>query len=208
MSRSFTGKPVRQHLVAGKRGIGGEVHDLRRDVETAFETLETELDTPYIVHESMVAASRSVTRPNQGPTYYTNGVFIGLQFALGTDEAFRTFKIPSNFSANPAMHIHWTKSGDQNEQNRFVRWSIDYLVFNAIDQDVVVPASTVEYEGEYLSSGTTSRVVYRSPNLPLVGFVAGYYVSLRVRALTPAGLAMQSQPVLFSADLMYSAVMP
>lgn len=64
-SKTFGTKgPKRAHLVVGKRGVAGEVTDLRSDVEEAFYDVETRasfptialLRTPY----SLVAGAQSI----------------------------------------------------------------------------------------------------------------------------------------------------
>jgi hypothetical protein len=39
--------------------------------------------------------------------------------------------------------------------------------------------------------------------MALTGFAAGRYVAMKIEAITPAGVAMASEPGLFSADLTY-----
>lgn len=211
MSRSFNYGPMRAHLVLGKRGVAGEVTDLRRDVEAGFSALEVETDAniaalraePFLFHDTVATAGRVVTKPNAGPTYYLSGAFVGLQFALNDDEAYRVFKIPSSFVDTPSFHVHWTKSGDQNEQGKVVKWRIQYTIFSG-SGGVVGAGTTIESELTYLAADTTARTIYRSPNLALTGFVAGYYVSMKIQAVTPVGTPMVSQPVLYSVDLMYN----
>lgn len=59
MSISFGSKvPKRRHLVRGKKGVAGEVTDLRNDVEEAFTTVEGMIGAP------MLPIFNNMTRPN------------------------------------------------------------------------------------------------------------------------------------------------
>lgn len=154
-------------------------------------------------HEPIVTGSRSVSSPGQGPQPVISGALFLLGFTVGTDDAFREFKVPANFVGNPAVHVHWTKTTDVVELGKAVKWRVEYVVFSGAGGDGAIAPSVVEYEDTYDDGGTTTRIIHRTPDLPLVGFVAGYYVSLRVRAIAPTGTALAAEPGLFSVDLTY-----
>ncbi len=63
-SRSLEGAgegPARPHLVEGKRGVAGEVNDLRGDVDDAFERIEGEIDLIALTGFPDVATSGPVS---------------------------------------------------------------------------------------------------------------------------------------------------
>jgi hypothetical protein len=156
------------------------------------------------VHESISAAGRATTLPNQGPVTRAYGTLIGLAFTtIATDTAYRMFKIPLYYVGPATFHIHWTKDGDASEAGKNVRWQVNYVVYNGIDTNGATSASTIEIEDTYDDAGTGagSRIVYRTPNLSTTGFVAGYYVSVAIKAVTPVGTPLASAPVLISLDM-------
>lgn len=157
------------------------------------------------VHEPTITPSRGSSSPGQGPTPVINNALLTLAFTPGdtSDRMYRMFKIPTNYVGEPSFHIHWTKNVNTNQSGNNARWRIAYHVFDGIDDIGNSNPQEVQYEGTYLDNGTTTRIVYRSPDLPLTGFIAGYYVTCFVEALTPTGSALSGDVGLFSVDLMY-----
>ncbi len=159
------------------------------------------------LHEPTITAGRGTSSPGQGPTYLVSGALLMLQFTpdITTDRTYRMFKIPTNYVSSPSIHVHWTKTGDQNEFGKNVRWRVGYTIYDGLTQDGSQPVSTVEVEDTYENSGSASRYVHRTPNVSLTGFIAGYYVSMYIEAISPTGSALVSEPGLVSMDLMYRA---
>lgn len=63
-SRSFGGrKPQRPSLVDGKRGVAGEVNDLRKDTEAAFTSVEGEIDLFGVEDISVFMSDGTWTKP-------------------------------------------------------------------------------------------------------------------------------------------------
>ncbi len=161
------------------------------------------VDVVETYHANIVTPSSFKSPGLREPTFIENGALLSMAFTVGVDAAWRQFKIPTAFTGNPSVHVHWTKSSDANEAGKRARWRITYNVFNGNSEDASGEEFTVEIEQTYVDSGTTSRVVYRSSNTALSGFVAGQYVALRVEAIAPSQDAMTSEPALFSVDLLF-----
>ena len=164
-------------------------------------------------HEPIVHASVDSNSPGQQPDSQLIGSTVVLAFTLNTDSGYRKFKIPANFVGNPSWHVHWTKQGgaggDGDESGNAVRWRITYQVFAGgtpggdPGDDLTAGTTVLEVEDTYDDAGTTTRIVYRTPNVAAPGFVAGYYVGVCVEAITPVGTAMGAEPALVSLDLTY-----
>lgn len=157
---------------------------------------------PY--HVAIVSPSSFKAPAAKEPTPLEYNAALLLGFTLNTDVAYRQFKIPAHYSDTPTVHIHWTKTGDANEQGKTVRWRVSYRVFDGATQDVNVAPTTVDVDDTYDDAGTTTRIIHRTANVALVGFVANQYVAMKVEAVTPGGVALASEPGLFSLDLVYN----
>jgi hypothetical protein len=163
----------------------------------------SQLNKVRTYHANIVTASTFKAPGAKEPSVIEVGTSLLLQFTIGQDAAWRQFKIPSSYSANPSLHVHWTKSSNANELGKYSRWQVSYSCFDGRTMDANVAASTVESEQSYDDSGTTTRIVYRSANMTLSGIVAGWYLAIRIEPVAPTGTAMVSEPALFSADLMF-----
>lgn len=176
--------------------------DLRRDVNAALLSIENEIGS---YHAPIVTASFHSALPGTVPTPEAVNALLYLTFSSG-DAAFRQFKIPDSYVSTPAFHIHWTKSGNANEFGKAVRWRVSYVVFPSTSVQAGMGSATptvVDVEDTYDDSGTTSRLVFSTPSVPLIGFVKGAYMSIKVERTTPLGTPLSSNPGLFSLDLTY-----
>lgn len=159
-------------------------------------------------HEPVIGASKSTSSPGQGPAIVIIGSCVPLlSFTLDTDDAYRQFKVPNTYLGTPTVHVHWTKTGNADESGKTVKWKITALCFDGDGGLASSGATSVEYEDTYEDSGTTTRIMYRTPNLALPTLTVGWYVGLKIEAVTPAGTPMASEPGLFSVDLMYTEYM-
>jgi len=177
--------------------------DLRRDINPALLAVENEIGT---FHGPIVTASYYSGLPGTTPTPAVVGPFIYLDFSLNNDAAFRQFKIPSNYAGNGTFHLHWTKTSNANEQGKAVRWRVTYVVFASsptTSGDAAITPTVAEVEDTYDDAGTTTRLVHRTSSVALVGLAAQYYMSMKIEAITPVGVALASHPGLFSLDIMY-----
>lgn len=160
------------------------------------------------IHEGIVTVSDAEPQPGQGPTPVVVNAVLGYAFTPGApgvgDAAFRMIKIPSNFVSDPTFHVHWTKNVDTDQQGNTVRFRISYLVFDGITDDVNVAPTVIDIDDTYNDAGTTTRIVHRTGNNPATGFVANYYLGLKIEALT-AGTTLSGDVVIVSADLLYKA---
>jgi hypothetical protein len=154
------------------------------------------------VHTPMVTPSRSTKVQGQEPTPVIMGLVNGLAFDAG-QRVYRNFKIPPTYINSPSFHVHWSKNGNTDQSGRDVLWRIRYHVFNGSSDEVVsAPVHEVDILDTYQDSGTTSRVIYRTEDSPLDGFVAGYYVGMSVEYVA-ASTTLTVPPVLVSVDLIY-----
>jgi hypothetical protein len=175
--------------------------------ETFPESVARRTDT-RIVHEPTITAGRGTLSPGQGPTISVNGTLLTLAFTPNDtgDRAYRMFKIPSSYVTGSAFHIHWTKGVNTNQSGSHVRWKVDYTVFDGSTEVANGIEYTFQVEDSYEDSGTTTRVVHRTSDIPLSGFVAGWYVSCFVEAVSPvASPALSGDVHLFSVDMTYVA---
>lgn len=159
------------------------------------------------IHEPIAGPSRGTNSPGQGPTPTISGALLALAFTPNdaADRLFRIFKIPTNYVADAAFHVHWTKSTNADENTKAVRWRISYVVFDGLTQNAAGAPSTLELEDTYDASDTTARVVHRTANASAAGFVAGYYVAAYIEAISPVGTPLAFDPALVSLDLTYTA---
>jgi len=132
------------------------------------------------------------------------GSIIGLEFDNpATDVSYRVMKIDNNFIGLPSFHVHWTKSGNGDESGNNIQLRLEYTVFNGNSDEVaLVSPSVIEWTDTYEDSGTTSRIVYRTPNIAAEGFIANYYVGLAL-SVVPGGTTLTSNGVVVSADLIF-----
>lgn len=168
-----------------------------------YKQVELLRDTVLSIHEPLITPSRSSSMPGLGADIIVNNALITMKFTVNTDAVYRIFRIPFEFVDNPVLHVHWTKSSDADESGKVVRWRVTYSVFDGETQDAADGSTTFEIEDIYDDSGTTSRIVYLTPNTSLVGFVPGWLVSVKIEAITPVGTPLASEPALFSMDLIY-----
>lgn len=154
-------------------------------------------------HVNVATPGRLRSVGGTAPTVQNNGPLLYLAFAVGTDEAFRSFKIDSRYVQNAAIHMHWTKSQDTDQSGNIVKWQVEYSVYNGSSENAAVVEHTVSVEDEYEDNGASAsdRIVYRTPNIPLVGITAGYYVSMRITAQAPTGSPAIIAPGLVTLDM-------
>jgi len=155
-------------------------------------------------HEPIITAGRATSSPGKGPQPTIVGSTYLLAFTVGTDDAFREFKVPAHYFGSPSIHMHWTKTSDVNESGKAVKWRVTLLQFAGDGGDLSASTTSVEYEDTYDNSGTTTRILHRTPNITIPDLTPNYYVGLKIEAVTPAGTAMASEPGLFSVDLLYT----
>ena len=171
--------------------------------------LSTFLDKNYdtetvsrIIHTPGITPSTNSTIPGGGPEPIAIGTLLGLHFKRDTDLVYSYSKIQSSFLADASFHVHWTKAVDTNQAGATVRWRLRYTVFNGISQDLIAgPTGTIIWDDTYDDSGTTSRIVYRTPNIAATGFVANYYVGFEL-GFVAANTTLANRPVVISCDIL------
>lgn len=154
-------------------------------------------------HLFIASAARAEIAVGLGPQPNAYGTLVVLEFTLDTDDAFRVIRIPSAFRGNATAHIHWTKSQSTDQSGKTVRWQLDYLVIDGRTQDGAASPQTVVFDATYDDAGTTTRIVYRTDDVPLSGLVAGQYLLVKVTAVTPPAGTPLVEPAMMTVDLLY-----
>lgn len=204
--------PAKPHLVRGPGGLSGEVYDLRKDVDIGFETMEAET---AIIHKPTITPAEAEPAPGLGPVPVVLGnSVIGLHFDNTTDRAYRLMKIDTTFvvggdgpagdGSNASFHIHWTKAVDTDQSGATVRWRLTYTIFDGNSDEITAGGTQgfIEWDDTYDDAGTTTRIVYRTGNEPVAGFVPGYYVGMCLEYI-PASTTLVGGPVVISTDLLF-----
>jgi hypothetical protein len=144
------------------------------------------------------------------PDVVFKGNLVYLEFNHPNDTGFRVFKIDTDFKDSASLHVHWTKSQDQSEDGNTARFRIDYRIFestqvtpgNAAVTGAFIDTRDMAYD---IADAPADRYVFRSADMPIIGATAGYYLALKITALTPLTGTPVSNPGLVSIDLMYNA---
>lgn len=157
-------------------------------------------------HVSTVTPSLATRVPGQSPTIVQMGNVIGLSFATG-NVAHRIFKIPKHYTDSAAFHAHWTKSSDvANEQGNTVRWRVEYTVWPGNNGPLVGGGAdeySINLDDTYEDASIgTGRIAYRTPSVAAEGFIAGYYVGVKVDV--DFGSTTVTDPTLVSVDLTFN----
>jgi hypothetical protein len=143
------------------------------------------------------------------PDVVYKGNLVYMEFNQTTDVAFYLWKVGRDFKDSPAFHVHWTKSQDINESSNRARWRIDYTVYtstagtagNAAVTGTFVDTGDLIYVG---GDANTDRLVYRSPDMPIVA-TAGQYVAAKISSPLPGAGTPVTNPGLVSVDFTYNA---
>jgi hypothetical protein len=165
------------------------------------QRVSSSIDDPVLTHTPIVTPSVGGTVPALQPTNVVVNALLLQSYTVNLDAGWRQFKIPLGYVDSASVHIHWSKTGNANEAGKNVRWRVSYVIFNGEDQDAAGSPTVITLNDTYLDSGTTTRIVYETPSVALVGFIPDYYTSMKVDAITPAGTPMASEPGLFALDL-------
>lgn len=178
--------------------------------ETSFieSLLHTENAVTRTYHEPTLVPTDASNAPGQQASLGAIGdSTIVAEFTADTDEGYKIFKIPRNFVGDAAFHIHWTKesgvAGDTDQSGNTVQWRISYLVFPGSGSDLTAAPTVLDITDTYTDSGTTTRIVERTPNTAASGFVANYYVSMKVEVIG-AGTTLTCEPALVNVDLTFT----
>lgn len=174
------------------------------DIQDQIDNLAPE-DQVDFAHAPILTPSFHNGLPGNTPTPAAKVNLVYLVFG-NNNLAYQQLRVPVTYVSTPAFHIHWTKSGDGNESGKAVRWRVSYVVFPSNDLvagDGTIAPTVAEVEDTYDDNGTTTRKVYKTASVPMVGIVAGQYISLAIQAVTPSGSPLSSDPGLFSLDFTY-----
>ena len=158
-------------------------------------------------HEPTFTPADSTNSPGQQATLGNIGANVVAEFTPDTDEGYKIFKIPNSYVGDAAFHIHWTKEsgvgGNSDESGNTVQWRISYHVWPGSGQDLNVAPTVLDISDTYTDSGTTTRIVERTANTPASGFVANYYVGIKVEVVG-AGTTLTCEPALVNLDMTFT----
>lgn len=165
-------------------------------------------DASRIIHTPGITPSRPTAIPGQEPAFVTFGSpttwLLGLHYDKPqvAQAVYGYSKIQTSYVGPEAsFHVHWTKAVDTDQSGRTVRWVLDYHVFNGTNQNVQVAPTQIVWDVTYADNGTTSRIVYRTPNSANLPFVAGYYVGFKL-SYDPNNTTLDGGPVVISCDIL------
>jgi hypothetical protein len=178
---------------------------LHADADYTGLALETATRT---YHQPTITPETNTNAPGQQPDLGLIGSTLVAEFTLNTDSAYRIFKIPASYVSDAAFHVHWTKesgvAGDSDQSFNAARWRISYTVFpGGSNADINVAPTVLEESSTYIDSGTTTRIVYRTSDIPAAGFVAGYYVGICVESITSES-DLTCEAAMVSVDLTFT----
>lgn len=159
-----------------------------------------DISATRILHVPVVTPS-AVGRPaGQSPEYVVFGAVLALHYTGDAQKAYGHFKIPDSFVGDATLHVHWTKNVDTDQSGATVRWELKYAVYDGSSQDAAAP-ETMTWDAMYDDDGTTTRIVYRTPDQTPTGFLPGYYVGVEV-GFVPGSTTLSGRPVLVSVDML------
>lgn len=159
-------------------------------------------------HIPIASVSQADGPPGTVPDVQADGPLAYLLFdgLVGVQKVYRVYKVPSYFVDGMAMHIHWTKSDDVDRNGETVKWRVSYKVFNGRDEDGDSGGTVLDLDDAFADTGTTTRVVHRTLDVPLVGVIANYYVSISIEKVAPGAGTPMGSPGLVSADLTFTGL--
>ena len=202
----ITGSWSGSMIILGSLNVSGTISASNyQGIPVGSGSVVADYGATSLFHEPCVYAGGNSTSPGQLPTPTAFGPLITSVYTLNdpTERGYRIIKIPTSYVSSASFHVHWTKSGNTNESGKNVRWRVVYSVFNGASEIANVSSNSLEFEQTYLTSSTTDRVVYRTPNMDAVGFQPGYYCSMYIEATTPTGSVLTNKPALVGLDLLY-----
>lgn len=153
------------------------------------------------IHDPIVTALDGVA----GTTHIAFGAVMGLRYDQADAAAYRLAKVPTNFVGPASFHVHWTKADDTAAAGTDVCWVIEYRIFDGHSQEITGSGLRTEAVATYEDPRSdSSRVVYRTANVPAIGLIGGNYLGIKVTYDTDK-TSLPCPPVLLSVDLLYSA---
>lgn len=163
-------------------------------------------DATRIIHSQGITPAIATTIPGQSPEaviFGTPPTVVGLHYKRDDDKVYGYQKIQTSYVSDASFHIHWTKNVDTNQAGAKVRWVLTYTVFD-VGSNVNAPVTnTITWDDTYDDPGTTTRIVYRTPNASAPEFTAGYYVSFALGFdPNPLYTTLSGRPVVISCDVL------
>lgn len=147
-------------------------------------------------------------RPNTNPPGIVDQDNLTLYaFTVGTDRMTFKFPVPSDYdSGGLSFRIIWTNDGGVDDQNKNVKWQIDYQV--GTEGDAI--------NGSHANSPKTVQDTYTSASgwiehrtglmtIAATDFAADDCVYMKISAIAPTGTALSCDPHLIGICKVYTA---
>jgi len=156
-----------------------------------------------------ISVSELGKNPTNPPAVALCGITEGYKFTVNSDMAHYKRAIGDDYVGGDInIHFHWTKSTTNDDQSgKAVKWQLEYLVFNGIDENCNSGETAVSVEDVYESSVAADQVVYKTGNvtIPSNNFEVHDMISMRIMAVTPSGTPLDDDPVLTHCGISYLA---
>lgn len=155
-------------------------------------------------HIERISSSQIGLPSSNPPLAVEMGITPGLKFTVNTDKVAYKKVIPGDWDGTDLLvHVHWTKStADDDQSAKFVKWQLKWLSVGD-DENCNSGETTLTVEDEYPSAVTTTQVIAKTANvtIPLAGVAAHDTLVLQLMAVTPAGTALDDEPIATAVDI-------
>ena len=136
------------------------------------------------------------------------GITFALEFTVDKDMAYYNFCVPRDWRAGTDMTLalFWTRSTTgSDESGKTVKWEVQYLPINGIDENCNAGESTLSVQDTYDSASTTDQIVYATDGITIPGAALAVHdmVMLRAKAVAPTGTALV-EPALLGICMLYT----
>lgn len=136
------------------------------------------------------------------PTQGTLGPIAYLKFTVDVDHVWKNYKFPKNYVGDANFHIHWCKTQDTDQSGKNVLWQVQYRVYDGKTMDGSIIDDTIDVTDVCVDTGTTTRLVHRTGNIPIVGGHPDWYVTFQISPISPVSNGL-SLPGLVGFDMTY-----
>jgi len=145
-------------------------------------------------------------RPNLNPPDVVDIDNVTLyEFTLNTDKMTYKFPVPLDYdSGNIEFTVVWTNDGGTDDQNKFVKWQLDYQTAaegDAINGSHANSPKTVE--DEYLSASGWIEYHTAAMTIAAADFAGKSCIFIKISAITPVGAALTCEPHLLGICFNY-----
>lgn len=147
-------------------------------------------------------------RPNVNPPVVVDQNNLTLyKFTLNTDKVTSKFPIPSDYDSGPfQFYIVWTNDGGIDDEDKYVKWQLDYQV--GTEGDVISGShanSPKSVEDTYESGSGWVEHDTAIMEIASADFSGKTCIYLKLSAVTPTGVALTCEPHLIGMCFTYTA---